>query len=104
MPRTPNSQLLALYGEAGYTEYGQLARDLERYSSRLRCGTVRVDDTTVSRWLMEGQQPRTLQVRRLVANVLTGRLGRLVTPADLGWADPLSDVTGRGLTYSHSLP
>lgn len=102
--RTPNARLLALYGEAGYTEHGQLGRDLERYSSTLRGGTVRVDDTTVSRWLMEGQQPRTLQVRRLIAGVLTGKLGRLVTVADLGWADPLGDIAGLGLAYAHSLP
>jgi tetratricopeptide (TPR) repeat protein len=102
--RTPNARLLALYGEAGYTEHGQLGRDLERYSSTLRGGTVRVDDTTVSRWLMEGQQPRTLQVRRLIAGVLTGKLGRLVTVADLGWADPLGDIAGLGLPYAHSLP
>ncbi|MCX4551537.1 regulator [Streptomyces sp. NBC_01387] len=78
--RTPNRQLAALIGEAGFSNAG-LARRVDQLG--LEHGLdLRYDKTSVTRWL-RGQQPRGT-TPALIAEVFTRRLGRRLSAQDLG--------------------
>ncbi|MFG3098935.1 regulator [Streptomyces sp. NPDC048182] len=80
--RTPNSRLAALIAEAGFSHAG-LARRVDQLG--LEHGLdLRYDKTSVTRWL-RGQQPRGT-APALIAEAFTRRLGRRLTPEDLGMA------------------
>ncbi|WAZ25107.1 hypothetical protein STRCI_006577 [Streptomyces cinnabarinus] len=60
------------------------------------------DKTSVTRWL-QGQQPRG-ETPGLIAAVLSERLGRAVSPADLGFQrDQQRPVAGRSLVYDEDV-
>ncbi|MEU5952058.1 hypothetical protein [Streptomyces sp. NPDC047525] len=80
---TPNDSLLSLIREAGWT-YEALARRVNTDACRRDLGTT-YDRTTVAHWV-RGSRPRS-PVPELLCGLFTQRLGRLITPAELGFAD-----------------
>ncbi|MEW1923068.1 hypothetical protein [Streptomyces sp. NPDC088360] len=80
---TPNDALLSLIREAGWT-YEALARRVNADARRHQLGTT-YDRTTVAHWI-RGSRPRR-PVPELLCGLFTQRLGRLITPAELGLAD-----------------
>ncbi|MEU6957029.1 hypothetical protein [Streptomyces sp. NPDC045714] len=83
MPKkTPNTRLAALQREARWTN-GDLAREVNRLGT-LHGLRLAYDRTAVAHWL-SGSRPRP-PVPALVAEVLSRRLGRLVTPEWAGLA------------------
>ncbi|AJE83125.1 hypothetical protein SLNWT_2749 [Streptomyces albus] len=79
--RTPNARLAALLGEAKWT-HGQFAMAVNRMGTET--GTpLRYDESAVSHWL-DGTVPRK-QVRPLVLEALSRRLGRPVTQGEVGF-------------------
>ncbi|MGW0825410.1 hypothetical protein [Streptomyces sp. NPDC002845] len=96
----PNKALAAALKEAGCS-YASLAL---RVNDLGRCqGTEsNYDKASVTRWL-QGQQPRG-NTPELIAAVLGERLGRPVTPADLGFPpDGGRPVVGRALVYGENV-
>ncbi|EMF57790.1 MULTISPECIES: hypothetical protein [Streptomyces] len=92
----PNKPLAAALKEAGCS-YASLAL---RVNDLGRCqgADTNYDKASVTRWL-QGQQPRG-NTPELIAAVLGERLGRALTPADLGFPlDRGRPVTGRALMY-----
>ncbi|MEU6406537.1 hypothetical protein [Streptomyces sp. NPDC046985] len=82
--RMPNNQLSALVAESGLT-YEALARAVCAVAAE--CGThLRTNKSNVEHWL-SGSMPRSDTPRYLTV-VLSRRLGRLLTPADLGLPAP----------------
>src|SRR2546421_819493 len=93
----PNQALAALLEEAGFSEAG-LARRVNELG-RVHGHSFGYDYTAVYRWLRKGQRPRD-PVPALIAEALTERLGRPVSPAEIGMA-VASAVSGDvGLDYS----
>lgn len=85
MPKgTRNTRLAALQQEAGWTN-GDLAREVNRLGT-LHGLRLAYDRTAVAHWL-SGSRPRP-PVPALVAEILSRRLGRLVTPEWAGLASP----------------
>ncbi|MBO8191591.1 hypothetical protein ITI46_07775 [Streptomyces oryzae] len=95
--RTPNIQLSALVAESGLT-YEALAKAVCAVAAE--CGArLRTNKSNVQHWL-SGSLPRG-DTPRYLAIVLSRRLGRLLTPADLGLPSPAqaeSDTIGLSLT------
>jgi hypothetical protein len=104
----PNEQLAELLAEAGCSRRRLAACVVELGRARGIAG-LRYDHSSVLRWLA-GDQPRA-PVPALIAEVLSGLTGRVLTPADLGmragdvrpglgtelpvtWADGVSGITG----------
>lgn len=81
---TRNTRLAALQQEAGWTN-GDLAREVNRLGT-LHGLRLAYDRTAVAHWL-SGSRPRP-PVPALVAEILSRRLGRLVTPEWAGLASP----------------
>ena len=82
--RTPNTRLRRLIGEARWT--GQaLARAVNRAGAEAGL-TLTYDRTAVAHWLA-GVRP-SAQVGKLVAEVLSRRLGRVLTLQDVGFGAP----------------
>lgn len=79
--REPNRLLTAAIYEAGFSAAG-LARRIRDAAASAQL-PVRTSHTQIGRWL-DGQQPRG-PVAELIAVVLTERLGRTITPIDLGF-------------------
>ncbi|HEY5837211.1 regulator [Streptomyces sp.] len=91
-----NTRLAALIAEAGFSNAG-LARRVDQLG--LEHGLdLRYDKTSVTRWL-RGQQPRGA-TPALIAEVFTQRLGRRLSPPDLG-LDSCAPVYA-GLEYAAS--
>ncbi|GGK00931.1 hypothetical protein GCM10010123_33620 [Pilimelia anulata] len=93
---TPNGALGALIAEAGCSWAG-LARRINAAGADEGLA-LRYDYTAVHRWVRKGERPRP-PVPALIARVLSERLGRRVTPPDLGLRDGES-VAARGLRYA----
>ncbi|SCK07634.1 hypothetical protein [Streptomyces sp. WMMB 322] len=94
--RQPNGKLQALIQEANCSNAG-LARRVNV------CGTehgldLRYDKTSVARWL-RGQQPRG-RAPAIIAEALGRKLGRAVTPDEIGMAEPHSHSSAVGLRFA----
>ncbi|WP_228982264.1 hypothetical protein [Streptomyces sp. DH12] len=82
--RTPNVQLSALVAESGLT-YEALARAVRAVAAE--CGArLRTNKSNIEHWI-SGSVPRG-DTPRYLAVALSRRLGRLLTPADLGLPSP----------------
>lgn len=81
--KMPNEQLAELLAEAGCSRRRLACYVVELGRARGIAG-LRYDHSSVLRWLA-GEQPRT-PVPGLIAEVLSGMVGRVVTPTDLGMA------------------
>lgn len=92
-----NDALAALIKEAGCSFAG-LARRINQLGTQQGLG-LNYDYTAVHRWVRRGERPRTPGVAGLIAQALTERLGRRVTPGDFGMVDATS-LASRSLTYS----
>ncbi|MEU6277061.1 hypothetical protein ABZ871_32350 [Streptomyces populi] len=95
-----NGVLGAALKEAGCS-YASLALRVNELGRRQGTDT-RYDKASVTRWL-QGQQPRG-NTPELIAAVLSERLGRTMSPADLGFhPDPQRPVAGRALVYGEDV-
>ena len=83
MPGALNEQFAAVLAESGISNTG-LAKRVRDLAEAQRVKVPATDHTAVERWLT-GQKPRPATAK-LVAQVLTRRLGRKVTESDLGFA------------------
>ncbi|MDT3396008.1 hypothetical protein RKE29_05010 [Streptomyces sp. B1866] len=81
--RQPNASLRAALAEADWS-HAQLLRCVAQIAAE-NGWDVSHDRSVVSHWLC-GVQPRP-HTARLVAEALTRRLNRAITPPDLGWSD-----------------
>ncbi|MFJ2704455.1 tol-pal system YbgF family protein [Streptomyces sp. NPDC087428] len=94
--RTPNHKLRDLVTETGWT-YGALAKAVRAVAAE--CGTgLRTNKSTVEHWIA-GVTPAG-DTGRYLAAALSRRLGRLLTPGDLGLAEP-QDSDGIGLSLGN---
>ncbi|WP_330319156.1 hypothetical protein [Streptomyces platensis] len=85
--RTPNQQLKELVAESGLT-YAAVAKAVRAVAAE--CGmSLRTNKSTVEHWIA-GVTPQG-DTGRYLAVALSRRLGRLLTPADLGLAEPEED-------------
>ncbi|PJN36579.1 hypothetical protein CG747_32035 [Streptomyces sp. CB02959] len=92
--RTPNQQLKELVAESGLT-YASLAKAVRAVAAE--CGAaLRTNKSTVEHWIA-GVTPQG-DTGRYLAVALSRRLGRLITPADLGLAEPEEEDDSIGLT------
>ncbi|MBB1245755.1 sporulation protein [Streptomyces durbertensis] len=100
MRRESNRALAAVIAEAGVSNKG-LARRVQDVARRrgVHVGTTHV---AVQRWLSgSGIQPRT---GVFLAEALSEKLGRRVTPADLGLPGSIGNGPDGGTSYAASLP
>lgn len=100
LQRTPNTRLRALLGEADWTQEA-LARSVNALAAEI--GTrLRYDRTTVAHWLA-GTEPRR-PAAQFVAEALSRRMGRAVTPQDAGFrAPPVTPPTSDPMAGSAAL-
>ncbi|MFE4625458.1 hypothetical protein [Streptomyces mirabilis] len=99
-PGGVNSALAVALKEAGCS-YASLALRVNELGRRQGVDS-NYDKASVTRWL-QGQQPRGT-TPELIAAVLSGRLGRAVSPADLGFhSDRQRPVAGRALVYGEDV-
>jgi hypothetical protein len=99
-PGGANSTLAAALKEAGCS-YASLALRVNELGRRQGVDS-NYDKASVTRWL-QGQQPRG-STPVLIAAVLSERLGRAVSPADLGFhSDQQRPVTGRALVFGEDV-
>ncbi|PJE96666.1 sporulation protein [Streptomyces carminius] len=100
MTREPNHRLAAVMAEAGASNKG-LARRVKDIAARrgIHLGTTHV---SVQRWLDGGGiQPQTAA---FLAEALSEKLSRRITPSDLGFPQMEPAVPVGGIGYAHSLP
>ncbi|TDC80114.1 tetratricopeptide repeat protein [Streptomyces hainanensis] len=97
--RAPNTALARLLVESGLNET-QLARQVNRLAHEAGVAT-RYGQPSVSQWL-SGTVPRAV-ARPLVAEVLARRLGRPVTPAELGFANPRTALPVSPTSYGRTV-
>ncbi|MCF6523637.1 hypothetical protein [Streptomyces sp. JJ36] len=90
MARTRNASLARALDQAGWSRT-QLARAVNRAGAEAG-QPFHYDQSAVSHWI-GGTMPRP-QVRPLIAEALSRRLGRPVTLAEIGLASPADDTTG----------
>lgn len=96
----PNKALAAALKEAGCS-YASLALRVNELG-RCQGADTNYDKASVTRWL-QGQQPRG-NTPEVIAAVLGERLGRRLTPADLGFPlDGGRPVVGRALVYGENV-
>ncbi|MPY56308.1 tetratricopeptide repeat protein [Streptomyces spongiae] len=96
----PNKALAAALKEAGCS-YASLALRVNELG-RCQGADTNYDKASVTRWL-QGQQPRG-NTPEVIAAVLGERLGRQLTPADLGFPlDGGRPVVGRALVYGENV-
>ena len=96
----PNDALGALVKEARFSFAGLARRVVDLgnvYGLELS-----YDYTAVHRWIKRGERPRTPGVPALIAEALSEKLGRRITPSDFGMTDEPS-LDARALTYSPDL-
>ena len=84
-PKAPNEQLAELMDEAGCSRRRLAGYVVELGRARGIAG-LRYDHTSVLRWLA-GEQPRA-PVPDLIAEVISGLVGRVVVPAEIGMRAP----------------
>ncbi|NYV75671.1 hypothetical protein [Streptomyces sp. UH6] len=82
MSGQPNTRLADLFGLAGWTK-GELARLVNRQAAAMGHPQLATDTSRVRRWIDMGEIPRD-PVPRVLAELFTERLGRVVTIEDLG--------------------
>jgi hypothetical protein len=92
----PNDALGALITESGLSWAGLVRRVIDLGAQQGLA--LRYDYTAVNRWVKRGERPR-VPVPSLIAQVLSSKLGRVVSPADFGM-DGSESLAARGLTYS----
>lgn len=98
----PNDALAALVAEARFSFAG-LARRVNELGHAEGLKDLRYDYTAVHRWVKKGERPRAPGVPTLLAQALSERLGRHVTPGDFGMSDEAS-LASRALTYWPEVP
>ena len=100
MSREPNAKLIAIMEEAKVSNKGLAKRMQETAAQRgLDLGTTHV---AVQRWRNgTGIRP---QAAVVMADVLGAKLGRRITPADLGFFDLSEPATPQGVGYPSSVP
>ncbi|MFM9370536.1 hypothetical protein [Streptomyces sp. Da 82-17] len=97
--RRPNARLRALLAEAGWSNE-QCARAVNAVGAEIGL-VLRYDRTSVAHWL-SGTQPKP-PVPQLVAETLSRRLGRVMTPVAAGFAQPAGAAElPRPRTSSHA--
>lgn len=103
-PKQPNARLQAAIAEAGCT-LEALARDVRRVAAE-NGEIIQTNKSAISHWVNSTRRP-TGQTDRYLAEALSRRLGRVVTPAEFGFAgggeagpghdaDPVIAVAGLG--------
>ncbi|MEH1013698.1 hypothetical protein V6U90_11390 [Micromonospora sp. CPCC 206060] len=92
----PNEELAALVVQAGFSWAG-LARRINDLGANEGLA-LRYDYTAVNRWVKRGEKPRS-PVPMLLAQALSERLGRRVSPSDFGMPEE-ETLASRGLQYS----
>ncbi|MFQ6147260.1 sporulation protein [Streptomyces seoulensis] len=100
MSRKPNEHLIAVMYEAKVSNKG-LAKRMRDASDQqgFSLGTTHV---SVQRWRNgAGIQPQTAAI---MADVLSAKLGRRVTPGDLGFFDPTPPTASDPVGYPNTLP
>ncbi|EFL33348.1 regulator [Streptomyces viridochromogenes DSM 40736] len=100
MSREPNAQLIAVMDEAKVSNKGLAKRMKDAATQRgISLGTTHV---SVQRWRDgSGIQPQTAA---LMADVLSVKLGRRITPGDLGFFDHTRPATPEPLGYPSTVP
>lgn len=100
MSREPNAQLVAVMDEAKVSNKGLAKRMKDAAAQRgISLGTTHV---SVQRWRDgAGIQPQTAA---LMADVLSAKLGRRITPGDLGFFDHTRPATPEPLGYPSTVP
>ncbi|MEU4539042.1 hypothetical protein AB0G15_29735 [Streptosporangium sp. NPDC023825] len=98
MRREPNRLLQRLIAEAGFTHKG-LARRLNDLGAARGLSGLRYDHSSVLRWIA-GQRPRD-PVPGLLAEIFALRLGRAVSPEDLGLPAVLTPLD-LGQEFNHT--
>ncbi|MFD9935425.1 sporulation protein [Streptomyces massasporeus] len=100
MSREPNAQLIAVMDEAKVSNKGLAKRMKDAAAQRgISLGTTHV---SVQRWRDgAGIQPQTAA---LMADVLSAKLGRRITPGDLGFFDHTRPATPEPLGYPSTVP
>ncbi|MEU8042281.1 hypothetical protein [Streptosporangium sp. NPDC049078] len=98
MEREPNRLLQRLIAEAGFTHKG-LARRLNDLGAARGLSGLRYDHSSVLRWIA-GQRPRD-PVTGLLAEIFALRLGRAVSPEDLGLSAVLTPLD-LGQEFDHT--
>ncbi|MGC4852197.1 hypothetical protein ACLQ24_02090 [Micromonospora sp. DT4] len=91
----PNDALAALVVEAGISWAG-LARRVNDLGA-VEGLALRYDYTAVNRWVKRGETPRS-PVPMLLARALTERVGRRISPSDIGMTEE-ETLAARGLEY-----
>ncbi|MFI7431882.1 hypothetical protein ACIBPB_33455 [Micromonospora sp. NPDC049836] len=94
----PNDSLAALISEAGWSWAG-LARRVNDLGAN-EGQSLRYDYTAVNRWVKKGERPRS-PVPNFIAQALSERLGRRITPSDFRMPDE-ETLAERGLSYGGS--
>ncbi|GAA1912115.1 hypothetical protein GCM10009716_22460 [Streptomyces sodiiphilus] len=97
--RQPNERLLSLIREAGCSNAG-LARRVNMCAAE-RGLDFRYDKTSVARWI-RGQQPRG-RAPAVIAEALGRKLGRTVTPDEIGMGDSRQLASAAGLRFAAGL-
>jgi hypothetical protein len=100
MNREPNAQLIAVMDEAKVSNKGLAKRMRDAAHQRgISLGTTHV---SVQRWRDgAGIQPRTAAI---MADVLSAKLGRRITPADLGFLDHTQSTAPEAVGYPSTVP
>ncbi|MEU0171117.1 sporulation protein [Streptomyces iakyrus] len=100
MSREPNAHLVAVMDEAKVSNKGLAKRMKDAAAQRgISLGTTHV---SVQRWRDgAGIQPQTAA---LMADVLSAKLGRRITPGDLGFFDHTRPATPEPLGYPSTVP
>uniref|UniRef100_A0AAU2A619 Sporulation protein n=1 Tax=Streptomyces sp. NBC_00093 TaxID=2975649 RepID=A0AAU2A619_9ACTN len=100
MNREPNAQLIAVMGEAQVSNKGLAKRMQDAAAQRgVSLGTTHV---AVQRWRDgAGIQPQTAAI---MADVLSTKLGRRITPGDLGFFDHSRPSTPQQVGYPGTVP
>ncbi|WBB60763.1 hypothetical protein O7599_35605 [Streptomyces sp. WMMC500] len=83
MSKGPNTRLADLFGMTGWSK-GELARLVNRQAAATGHPQLATDTSRVRRWIEMGEIPRE-PVPKVLAALLTERLGRVVTTEDLGF-------------------
>ncbi|MFC9059342.1 sporulation protein [Streptomyces sp. NPDC057074] len=100
MSREPNAQLIAVMNEAQVSNKGLAKRMKDASTQRgVRLGTTHV---AVQRWRDgAGIQPQTAAI---MADVLSAKLNRRITPGDLGFFDHAKQPTPDSVGYPSTVP
>jgi tetratricopeptide (TPR) repeat protein len=100
--KAPNDRLARLMAAAGFDSHKAFARAVSEESQQAGEPLKRCDHTYVARWL-DGMNPRG-KTPTFIASALSRKLGRSVTPADIGMATASALLSpSLGLEYPETL-